>query len=135
MDVHSKNIRSYNMAQIKGENTNPEIIIRKFLFSQGYRYRIHYNKLPGKPDVVFPLKNIALFINGCFWHKHDCNNFKWPKSNYDFWKKKITGNVKRDNKNYNAITQQGWKYFVIWECEIKSQKNELFKRIIAFLES
>lgn len=119
MDVHSRKQRSYNMSQIKGKDTKPEIIVRKWLWNNGYRYRLHRKDLPGKPDIVFPGRKKAIFVNGCFWHKHDCKYFKWPKSNKEFWHQKIEGNAKRDADNYSKLVSAGWKYLIIWECELK----------------
>ena len=119
MDVHSPKQRSYNMSQIKSENTRPEMLIRKWLWSHGYRYRLHQKGLPGKPDIVFPGRRKVLFVHGCFWHKHNCRYFKWPETNVTFWKNKITETVERDKKNYEKLKKAGWKYLIIWECEIK----------------
>lgn len=136
MDVHDSTTRSYNMSQIKGKDTRPEIVLRKALWAEGYRYRLHYKKLPGKPDIVFPGRKKAIFINGCFWHKHDCQYFKWPKSNVQFWKDKINQNVTRDEKNYNDLVASGWKYLIVWECEIKKKKllSDTIADIIDFLD-
>ncbi len=134
MDVHSPQQRSYNMSRIKGKNTKPEEILRKLLWKHGYRYRLHYKKLPGKPDIVFPSRKKVIFVNGCFWHKHDCKYFKWPQTNTDFWKEKITGNVTRDNKNYNALSDLGWGFIVVWECELKEKDTQsVMNKLISFL--
>ena len=94
-DVHSKEARSYNMSMIKGKDTKPELLVRKYLFSHGFRYRKNVKKLPGKPDIVLRKYNTCIFVNGCFWHKHeDCRYFVWPKSNKEFWEKKILRNMK-----------------------------------------
>jgi DNA mismatch endonuclease (patch repair protein) len=119
MDVHSPKQRSYNMSQIKGKNTKPELMVRKILWEKGYRYRLQYKNLPGKPDIVFPGRKKVIFINGCFWHKHDCNYFKWPKSNSDFWLNKIESNVTRDNERQASLLALGWIYLIIWECAIR----------------
>ena len=104
-DTHSAKIRSYNMSKIKGANTKPEEIVRKYLFSRGFRYRKNDRRLPGKPDIVLPKYHTCIFVNGCFWHKHEgCKYFVWPKSNEDFWKDKITKNKFTDgyrNKSGN----------------------------------
>ncbi len=107
------------MSRIQGRNTFPELAVRKVLYSKGLRYRLHY-RLAGKPDIVFPGKKIAIFINGCFWHKHKgCKNFVYPRTNADFWKQKIDGNVKRDMINYAKLKEEGWKILIVWECEIE----------------
>lgn len=119
-DVHTPEQRSYNMSRIRGKNTKPEELVRKYLFSQGFRYRKNDVRLPGKPDVVLPKYKTVIFVNGCFWHKHEgCKYFVWPRNNADFWKKKIESNVMRDIKNYQQLKDLGWKVFVIWECELK----------------
>lgn len=124
-DVHSPETRSYNMSQIKGRNTKPEEIVRKYLFAQGFRYRKNDKKLPGKPDIVLPKYHTCIFVNGCFWHGHEgCKYFVWPKSNADFWKEKISGNIRRDIDNNQKLSQLGWNVITVWECELKSDKKE-----------
>ncbi|MBC2700807.1 MAG: DNA mismatch endonuclease Vsr [ANME-2 cluster archaeon] len=135
MDVHSPDQRSFNMSRIKGKNTKPELIVRQWLWRNGLRYRLHRNDLPGKPDIVFTGRKKVIFVNGCFWHKHNCKYFKWPKSNTEFWRQKIEGNVRRDADNFVALTAVGWGYMVIWECEIKEKNLEpLWERIKEFLD-
>lgn len=113
------------MSQIKGKDTKPEEQVRKYLFSQGYRYRKNVSELPGKPDIVLPKYKTCIFINGCFWHKHEgCKYFAWPKNNAEFWKKKITGNVERDLRQQKELRSLGWKVIVIWECELKKGQFE-----------
>lgn len=123
MDVHSPERRSFNMSRIGPKDTKPELIVRKWLWNHGYRYRLHYQGLPGKPDLVFPSRNKVIFVNGCFWHRHDCSYFKWPITNAEFWKDKIEGNVLRDNKNYGMLIASGWIYLIIWECVLRNLKN------------
>ena len=119
-DVHSAETRSYNMSRIRGKDTKPEELVRKFLFSQGFRYRKNDVRLPGKPDIVLPKYKSVVFVNGCFWHGHTgCRYFVWPKNNAEFWKEKIVGNITRDQKNYMLLREQGWHVFVVWECELK----------------
>lgn len=119
-DVHTPETRSYNMSRIRGKDTKPEIAVRKFLFSQGFRYRKNVRKMPGAPDIVLPKYKTCIFVNGCFWHKHDgCRYFVWPKSNVEFWRDKIEKNVARDQKNYDLLRTEGWNVIVVWECEIK----------------
>ena len=134
MDVHSSEQRSFNMSQIKGKNTKPEMMVRQWLWQNGYRYRLHRKDLPGKPDIVFAGLRKIIFVNGCFWHKHNCSYFKWPKSNTEFWREKIESNVRRDADNYISLTSTGWDYMVLWECEIKEKNSEpLWERIKSFL--
>ncbi len=120
-DIVSPEKRAEMMSGIKGKNTKPEILVRKALFKRGFRYRLHYKGLPGKPDLVFPKFRAVIFVNGCFWHGHACHLFKWPKSNSEFWKDKITGNQERDRQNIKKLKEQGWRTRVIWECALKGK--------------
>lgn len=122
MDVHDKKTRSYNMSQIKSIDTKPEETVRKFIFKKGLRYRKNLATLPGKPDIVFPKYKTVVFINGCFWHGHEnCKYFVWPKSNKDFWEKKINGNKERDIVNKQKLENLDWRVITVWECEIKKE--------------
>lgn len=124
-DVHTPEQRSYNMSRIRGKDTKAEELVRKYLFSQGFRYRKNDSRLPGKPDIVLPKYKTVIFVNGCFWHKHEgCKYFVWPKSNAEFWKDKIEKNCKRDNRDYSLLQQAGWHVIVIWECELKVASRE-----------
>ena len=119
-DVHTPEQRSYNMSRIRGKNTKPEELVRKYLFAQGLRYRKNDARFPGKPDIVLPKYKTVIFVIGCFWHAHNgCKYFVWPKSNVDFWKKKINGNIQRDLRNNQLLSEQGWNVIVIWECQLK----------------
>ena len=119
-DVHTPEQRSYNMSRIHSKNTKPEELVRKFLFSRGFRYRKNDAKLPGKPDIVLPKYKAVIFVNGCFWHGHEgCRYFVWPKNNAEFWKEKITGNIQRDKHNHQLLANQGWRVIEIWECQLK----------------
>lgn len=131
-DVHTPEQRSYNMSQIRGKNTKPEELVRKYLFSQGFRYRKNDARLPGKPDIVLPKYKTVIFVNGCFWHGHeDCRYFVWPKNNAEFWKEKITGNIQRDKNNYQLLTARGWRVIVVWECELKKKTiRETLERLV-----
>lgn len=131
-DVHTPKQRSYNMSRIRNKDTKPEELVRKYLFSQGFRYRKNDARLPGKPDIVLPKYKTVIFVNGCFWHKHEgCKYFVWPKNNADFWKNKIESNVTRDDKNYQQLKELGWKVLIIWECELKrSCQAERLERIV-----
>lgn len=123
-DVHDKQTRSYNMSRIKSRDTKPEIIVRKFIFSKGYRYKICDEKLPGKPDIVLPRYRTAIFVHGCFWHGHDnCSYFVLPKTRTGFWLDKIEKNRERDLKNLLKLRQQGWKVVTIFECGLKNKKQ------------
>ena len=110
------------MSRIRSKNTRPEIIVRKFLHSKGFRYRIHVKEIPGKPDLANKAKKIAVFVNGCFWHQHkNCTRASSPKSNQDYWLPKLEKNVARFNDNIAKLKMSGWKVFVIWECELKEE--------------
>ena len=108
------------MSCIKGKGTKPEEIVRKYLFSRGFRYRKNDKRLPGTPDIVLQKYKTVIFVNGCFWHGHEgCKYFVWPQNNADFWKKKIESNISRDRKKTGALKEQGWKVIVVWECDLK----------------
>ena len=124
MDVHSKQVRSYNMSCIKGKGTKPEEMVRKYLFSQGFRYRKNDKRLPGTPDIVLPKHKTAIFVNGCFWHGHEgCKYFVWPKNNAEFWKAKILQNIERDKRDFERLENAGWKVIVVWECQLKKARS------------
>lgn len=120
-DTHSKEVRSRNMSHIRSTNSKPEETVRKHLFAHGFRYRKNVKKLPGKPDIVLPKYKTVIFVNGCFWHKHDCPRFVWPASNTDYWIPKIQRNVERDQKTYAELKALGWNVIVVWECELKKK--------------
>lgn len=124
-DVVDTVTRSRMMAGIKGGNTRPELFLRRALHAEGFRYRIDGRGLPGKPDLVFPSLAVVIFVHGCFWHQHNCNYFKWPSSNSEFWKLKISGNAKRDEIVTQALRKAGWTVLVVWECELRSTKYTL----------
>ncbi len=125
MDVHDKKTRSYNMSQIKGKNTKPEELVRKYLFSQGFRYRKNDKRLPGSPDIVLPKYKTVIFVNGCFWHGHKgCKHFVWPKSNEEFWKNKIETNIARDKNKTKTLEELGWNVLTVWECELKNKNKK-----------
>ena len=110
------------MAAIKGKDTKPEILVRKFLFSKGLRYRLNNRKLPGSPDIVLKKYKTVIFVDGCFWHGHEgCKYFRLPKSNTPFWETKITQNIERDKKTTQALIALGWKVIRIWECELRNK--------------
>lgn len=123
-DNLSKDARHKNMAHIRSTNSKPEEIVRKYLFSQGFRYRKNVRKLPGCPDIVLAKYRTAIFVNGCFWHKHDCPRFVWPSSNQEYWRPKIQRNAERDCKNKTALQNLGWNVLIVWECELKKDVRE-----------
>ena len=124
-DVHSKVIRSYNMSQIKGKDTKPELLVRKFLFANGFRYKLHDKALPGKPDIVLPKYKTVIFVNGCFWHGHEgCKYFTLPKTNSDWWQRKIQATTENDKENIRQLIIKKWKIITIFECDLKSPRKE-----------
>ena len=124
-DVHNQQTRSYNMSQIKGKNTKPEMLVRKFLFAHGYRYKLHDKKLPGKPDIVLPKYKTVIFVHGCFWHGHaNCKYYVVPKTRTEWWLDKINRNITNDTKAITALKKEGWKIITIWECKLKPARIE-----------
>lgn len=135
-DNHSKEVRSINMSHIRSTNSKPEEIVRKYLFAEGFRYRKNVKKLPGCPDIVLPKYKTVIFVNGCFWHKHDCPRFVWPSSNQDYWRPKILRNIERDNQSRKELETLGWKVITVWECELKKNVlNETLVKLIAELKA
>lgn len=119
-DVHTPEQRSYNMQMIKGKNTKPELLVRKFLHAHGFRYKLHDKSLPGKPDLVLPKYKTVIFIHGCFWHGHEgCKYYMVPKTRTEWWLNKINGNIANDVKAIEALKKDGWKVITIWECSLK----------------
>ncbi len=124
-DVHDKQTRSYNMSRIKGQDTKPELLVRKYLHGKGLRYSLHNKSLPGKPDICFRKYKKVLFINGCFWHGHEnCKYFRLPATRTEWWKEKIGATVKRDRRKTEELKALGWSSLIIWECELKPKKRE-----------
>ncbi len=131
MDVHEPEVRSYNMSQIKGKDTKPEMLVRKFLFSKGFRYRLHVKNLPGKPDIVLPKYKTVIFVHGCFWHGHEgCKYFVVPKTRTDWWLNKINTNKFNDEKAIINLRKEHWKIIVLWECYLKPAKAEQTFRML-----
>lgn len=123
-DAMTPEQRSRCMAAIKGKDTKPEMIVRKYLFSRGLRFRVQVRKLPGNPDIVLPKYKTVIFVNGCFWHGHEgCKYFRLPKSNVEFWKEKIERNIERDRESMRALLDLGWKVIRVWECELRNKAN------------
>lgn len=113
------------MSQIRSKNTKPEEIVRKYLFSEGFRYRKNDKRYPGRPDIILPKYKTVIFVNGCFWHMHDgCPKFVMPKSNIEYWKPKLERNKRHDIENKIALEKQGWKVIVVWECDLKKDKRD-----------
>ena len=142
MDILSSEKRSRNMAAIHNKDTKPELLLRKWLFSMGFRYRLHTKYIPGCPDIFLRKYNTAIFVNGCFWHRHaNCKYAYTPKSRIDFWEKKFNDNIRRDCNVRNQLQSQGIRFLIIWECTIKEmQKSEIIKikileEIMSFFQS
>jgi DNA mismatch endonuclease (patch repair protein) len=131
-DIFSKQKRSEIMSKVRSKNTKPEETVRKYLFSQGFRYRKNVKKLPGSPDIVLSKYKTVIFVNGCFWHGHDCPKGKLPQTNKEKWQKKIEENKKRDEKNYKLLQEAGWNVIVVWECELKNKKSlkKLYEKLV-----
>jgi DNA mismatch endonuclease (patch repair protein) len=122
-DVHNAETRSYNMSRIRNKNTVPELLVRKFLFANGFRFRINVKNLPGKPDIVLKKYKIVIFVNGCFWHGHEgCSLFVVPKTRTEWWMEKIGKNIANDCKAIKSLNETGWKIIVLWECDLKHSR-------------
>ncbi|WP_019483916.1 very short patch repair endonuclease [Arthrobacter sp. TB 23] len=127
--------RSANMAKIRSTNTKPEMAVRRMLHGAGFRYRLHDQRLPGKPDLVFPSRKKVVFVHGCFWHRHSCPaGQKVPSTNREFWQKKLSLNHERDTRQLDGLAQLGWIGFVVWECELKDP-DEVLRALKRFLNS
>ena len=136
MDKISEERRSFNMRAIRSKNMLPEIIVRRLTHSMGYRFRLHRRDLPGRPDLVFPSRRKVIFVHGCFWHQHadpECKISRMPKSNLEYWRPKLEGNVVRDSEHQLRLREQGWTVAVVWECETKDLKS-LQAKIKRFLQ-
>ena len=138
MDVHNPAMRSFNMSRIGAKDTRPEMTIRKWLWANGYRYRLHRKDLPGKPDIVLPRYNAVLFVHGCFWHRHGCRMSTTPETRQGFWLAKFRDNVERDKRNIEALLKDGWRVMVVWECTLRTSAanpDAVSSQITAFLKS
>lgn len=120
-DVHNQITRSKNMAAITGKDTRPEIWVRKALHRRGYRFRLHDQRLPGKPDIVLPKYRAIIFVHGCFWHGHGCHQFRWPATREAFWRSKIEGNRRRDQSVVAQLREDDWRVLTVWECGLKGR--------------
>lgn len=123
-DKFSRSARSFNMSRIRSTNSKPEVLVRKYLFARGFRYRKNVRTLPGTPDIVLPKYKACIFVNGCFWHKHDCPYFRMPSTNVDYWQPKLIRNMERDCENEALLRELGWHVIVVWECELKKKVRE-----------
>jgi len=130
MDTLTPEQRSANMSKIRSKDTKPEMFVRRHLHALGFRYRLHDSKLPGHPDIVLPKWHTVIFVNGCFWHRHEgCKVATMPKSNVEFWTKKFERNVARDIKEHSALEASGWHVIVVWECEVRGRLEALAAEI------
>lgn len=130
VDVHSPATRSFNMSRIRGKNTVPELALRSLLHRAGYRFRLHRDNLPGRPDIVLPGSKVAVYVHGCYWHRHmGCRYNTMPSSNVDFWRSKFERTVERDRENIEAITSAGWRPVIVWECELRASPDAALSRI------
>ena len=129
-DKISKERRSWNMSRIKGKNTKPELLLRSMLHKAGYRFRLHRKDLPGKPDIVLPKYRKVIFVNGCYWHRHEnCPNTTMPKTRTEFWEAKFKDTVKRDKRNTAKLEALGWKVIVVWECELTRTPEIILRQV------
>ena len=129
MDIIPPSERSEIMSRVRAKDTRPEMLVRRLVFAEGYRYRLHDRKLPGCPDLVFRGRAKVIFVHGCFWHRHEaCALARMPKSRLDFWEPKLTANKERDMRNRKLLAKEGWKVLTIWECQLKD--TERMKRTI-----
>jgi DNA mismatch endonuclease (patch repair protein) len=129
-DIVNAATRSRMMSGIKGKNTKPELLIRKALHRLGFRYRIHSPTVPGKPDMVFTAARAVIFVNGCFWHGHDCKYFRLPSTRPEFWAAKIAANKRRDLLVRERLQNENWRYLTIWECSIRGKKNDAVANVV-----
>lgn len=135
-DVHDKETRSYNMSQIKAKHTKPEEIVAKYLFASKLRFRRNVKDLPGSPDIVLPKYKTVILVNGCFWHGHEgCKYFKWPKTNREFWEKKINTNKERDQRKTKELEELGWHVITIWECDLKNDSENTLLNLLNEIKS
>ena len=133
MDKLTIQQRHANMSAIHGKDTKPEIIVRKWLWRHGFRYRLNHPRLPGHPDIVMRKYRTCIFVNGCFWHGHEgCKYYTVPKTNTEFWVNKVKCNQERDHRVYMELAKMGWHYITIWECELKPQKRESTLQSLAY---
>lgn len=131
-DVHDRKTRSYNMSRIRGKDTKPELLMRSLLHREGFRFRVNYKKLPGKPDIVLPKYKTVVFVHGCFWHRHEgCRYTTTPATRRAFWEEKFAGTVRRDKEVQDLLVEMGWTVLIVWECELKQDAEEVLQKVSA----
>lgn len=133
MDVHDRKSRSYNMSRIRGKDTRPELLIRRELHGNGFRYRLHDSRLPGKPDIYLPRYKAVVQIHGCFWHGHECEAFRWPATRQQFWRDKILRTRENDIRNQSLIQQAGLRNAIVWECALKGRTKQPLSAVVSEL--
>lgn len=132
-DIVDKQTRSRMMASIQGKNTRPEVMIRHGLHAKGFRYRLHDSRLPGKPDLVLPKYHVVVFVNGCFWHGHDCHLFKWPSTRPEWWRAKIEKTRQTDAAARTTLANNGWRIADVWECALKGRTRRPMEEVLKVL--
>jgi len=135
VDVLSIEQRRLNMSRIRGRDTVPEILVRKALHARGYRFRLHRRDLPGSPDLVLPKWRVAVFVHGCFWHRHACPYFKLPATRREFWEQKITRNAQRDGDDQAALKRVGWRTLIVWECALRGRQKLAQEELVDAIEN
>ncbi len=131
VDIWTKTKRSDVMSRIRSKDTGPERAVRSMVHALGYRFRLHRNDLPGKPDIVLPKYGAVIFVNGCFWHQHkNCIDGRIPKSSSDYWRKKLQRNIEKDKENVKKLRKMGWKVLSLWECDIEKHPERVRKNIL-----
>jgi DNA mismatch endonuclease, patch repair protein len=133
-DIVSTEVRRRMMSGIRGKNTKPELVLRKLLHSQGFRFILHA-KLAGRPDLVLPKWNAVIFVHGCFWHRHECRIFKWPSTRPAFWREKLNGNAKRDKENVARLLGAGWRVGIVWECSLRNAPLKSSLKVAKWIRS
>src|SRR5262245_45424552 len=131
MDVLTPEQRRFNMSRIRGRDTKPEMLLRQGLHARGFRYRLHPRELPGRPDMVFPRRQAAILVHGCFWHGHDCPLFKMPATRPQFWRSKIAANRARDARDLTALMHEGWRVLIVWECSLKGPSRRPLDEVLS----
>lgn len=137
MDIVDAATRSRMMSGIRGTNTKPEILVRSLLHRHGFRFRIHDSRLPGKPDIVLPKYHAVVFVNGCFWHGHDCRLFKMPSTRREFWQNKIEKNRNNDERSLKNLSSAGWRVATVWECAVRGplrqEETSFVERLVTWI--